>query len=379
MAPAVGAGRLEEILTQLDGDPGALSAAAQRWTATTAAAASGGDLVATRVTALDAAWSGAGAEAVVAWTAGLRGGFDQVGPATDAVAAALTAAGQALAAAHTAVQVIVDQVAADCAAVPHTGEPAAVAAVAAVVRTATDRAETQLSTAHEAVSRATQAITAASTATPFTALAPIAQQRFEPAQFTVTDWTVELPAATTGQGTQAGPVSHPGGGGAPHGGGGGSSDGGGGSHGGGGGGGSPGVGGGVDSGGGPPGGGGGSAAPAQVQRWIDEAMTVLQDNGVDTSKLSRDDIWTMIQHESGGDPHAINDWDSNAAKGTPSKGIMQTIGPTFDSYKVAGHGDIWNPVDNIVAACRYTLSRYGSTSGVPGIEAMRGGGAYQGY
>ncbi|UZJ25044.1 transglycosylase SLT domain-containing protein [Rhodococcus antarcticus] len=375
MAPVIGAERLQEILTQLDGDPGALSAAAGQWTATTTAAGSTGDLVGTRVTALDAAWSGAGAEAVVAWTAGLRGGLDQVGPAADAVAAALTAAGGALEAASTAVQAIVDQVSADCAAVALTSEPAVLAAVAAIVQAATGRAEEHLGTAQDALSRATQAITAASAATPFTGLPPIAEQRFEPAHFAVSDWTVEVPASTSAQGTHVEPVSahvepvsaHGGGSGGNGAGGGGS------------GGGSGGGGGGVDSGGGPPSGGGGSAAPAQVQRWIDEAMKVLQDNGVDTSKLSRDDIWTMIQHESGGDPHAINDWDSNAAQGTPSKGIMQTIGPTFDSYKVAGHDDIWNPVDNIVAACRYTLSRYGSTSGVPGIEAIRGGGAYQGY
>lgn len=379
MAPVIGAERLQEILTQLAGDPGALSTAAQQWTATTTAAGSTGDLVAAKVTALDAAWSGAGAEAVVAWTAGLRSGFDEVGPAADAVATALTSAGEALDAAHTAVQALVDQVERDCAAVALTSEPAVLAAVAAIVRPATDRAETRLATVEDALSRAMQVITSASTATPFTALAPIAEQRFEPAQFAVTDWTVEVPAATTAQGAQVEPASAQAGSGSTQGGGSGSGGGGGGAGGGGAGGGGAGGGGGVDSGGGPPSGGGGSAAPAQVQRWIDEAMKVLQDNGVDTSKLGRDDIWTMIQHESGGDPHAINDWDSNAAKGTPSKGIMQTIGPTFDSYKVAGHDDVWNPVDNIVAACRYTLSRYGSTSGVPGIEAMRGGGAYQGY
>lgn len=36
--------------------------------------------------------------------------------------------------------------------------------------------------------------------------------------------------------------------------------------------------------------------------------------------------------ESGHRPGAVNDWDSNAAKGTPSKGIMQFIKPTFDAF-----------------------------------------------
>lgn len=35
---------------------------------------------------------------------------------------------------------------------------------------------------------------------------------------------------------------------------------------------------------------------------------------------------TLIGRESGGNPNAINNWDSNAAAGDPSRGLMQTIG-----------------------------------------------------
>ena len=90
-------------------------------------------------------------------------------------------------------------------------------------------------------------------------------------------------------------------------------------------------------------------------------------------------IWQIIQHESGGNPHAINNWDSNAEKGTPSKGLMQTIDPTFQSYKLPGHDDIWNPVDNICAGVNYAISRYGSLANVPGIKATESGGGYVGY
>jgi len=44
-----------------------------------------------------------------------------------------------------------------------------------------------------------------------------------------------------------------------------------------------------------------------------------------------------------------------------------------------GHGDIWNPVDNIIAGVRYSISRYGSVSNVPGVAGMRGGSGYVGY
>jgi SLT domain-containing protein len=58
---------------------------------------------------------------------------------------------------------------------------------------------------------------------------------------------------------------------------------------------------------------------------------------------------------------------------------MQTIDSTFDQYKAPGHGDIYNPVDNIVAGVRYAISRYGSLSNVPGIKAIANGGSYVGY
>ncbi|SDI62037.1 WXG100 family type VII secretion target [Actinokineospora alba] len=71
--------------------------------------------------------------------------------------------------------------------------------------------------------------------------------------------------------------------------------------------------------------------------------------------------------------------NSNAAKGTPSKGLMQCIDPTFQAHKLPGHDDIWNPVDNICAGVNYAISRYGSLADVPGIKATHGGGGYVGY
>ncbi|WP_285651570.1 transglycosylase SLT domain-containing protein [Actinomycetospora sp. NBRC 106375] len=117
----------------------------------------------------------------------------------------------------------------------------------------------------------------------------------------------------------------------------------------------------------------------QVGDWIREAQAVLQAKGVPMDKMDPDDIATIIDHESGGDPEAINNTDSNAAKGTPSQGLMQTIGPTFDSYKLDGHDEITDPIDNIIAGVRYAIDRYGSVSEVPGVEAVARGDAYVGY
>lgn len=119
--------------------------------------------------------------------------------------------------------------------------------------------------------------------------------------------------------------------------------------------------------------------PGNVEQWILEAIEILRANGIPVTEENIDEIWTIIEKESGGNPHALNDWDSNAAKGTPSKGLMQCIDPTFDAYKLPGHGDIWNPVDNIIAGVRYTFDRYGGFEGHPGLRSMAAGGGYQGY
>ncbi|MFD2399404.1 transglycosylase SLT domain-containing protein [Prauserella oleivorans] len=122
-------------------------------------------------------------------------------------------------------------------------------------------------------------------------------------------------------------------------------------------------------------------APAgdRVDRWIHQAIVIMKSKGVPVSHADKDEIRTVIEKESSGDPKAINLWDSNAEKGTPSKGLMQTIDPTFDAHKLPGHDDIYNPVDNIIAGVRYTLDRYGSFDEHPGLASMSDGGDYQGY
>lgn len=89
--------------------------------------------------------------------------------------------------------------------------------------------------------------------------------------------------------------------------------------------------------------------------------------------------WTIILHESRGNPKAVNNWDTNAAQGTPSMGLMQTIEPTFKSYALPGHRNILDPVDNIIAATRCAIDKYGSVANVPGVEGIRSGGNYSGY
>lgn len=90
-------------------------------------------------------------------------------------------------------------------------------------------------------------------------------------------------------------------------------------------------------------------------------------------------LMTVAKRESGFNPRAINLWDINAKRGIPSKGMFQTIDPTFNAHKLAGMNDIWNPLHNAVAAIRYMISRYGGIGGHPAFKSMKNGGGYKPY
>ena len=98
---------------------------------------------------------------------------------------------------------------------------------------------------------------------------------------------------------------------------------------------------------------------AGVEQWRGLATRALQMTG-QYSEANLNRLLMQMQTESGGNPNAINNWDINAKRGTPSKGLMQVIDPTFQAYKMPGYDNIWDPLSNMLAAIRYTLARYGS-------------------
>lgn len=105
----------------------------------------------------------------------------------------------------------------------------------------------------------------------------------------------------------------------------------------------------------------GNPGGAGVMRWKSYVAKALKANGIEPTGYRVSKILATIQRESGGNPRAINLWDSNAKAGIPSKGLMQTIGPTFNAYKFAGHGNIYNGYDNLLAAINYIKHRYGTS------------------
>ncbi|MET8766235.1 transglycosylase SLT domain-containing protein [Streptomyces sp. NPDC004658] len=104
--------------------------------------------------------------------------------------------------------------------------------------------------------------------------------------------------------------------------------------------------------------------PNNLDGWIRESLAIMAEKHIPGTYNG---IYRNIIRESSGNPKAINLWDSNAAKGIPSKGLLQVIDPTFNAYHVAGTSfDIYDPVANITAACNYAAARYGSIDNVFG-------------
>ncbi len=96
--------------------------------------------------------------------------------------------------------------------------------------------------------------------------------------------------------------------------------------------------------------------------WIRQSLVIMKRHGIPGTYNG---IYRNVMRESSGNPRAINLWDSNAAKGIPSKGLLQIIDPTFRAYHVTGTS--WNsydPVANITASCNYAYHRYGSIDNV---------------
>ncbi|QYY86101.1 tape measure protein [Pediococcus pentosaceus] len=85
--------------------------------------------------------------------------------------------------------------------------------------------------------------------------------------------------------------------------------------------------------------------------------------GVSVSASDMKHIQNVVQHESGGNSKVVNNWDSNAKAGHPSKGILQFIDSTFRHYAMPGHGNILSALDQLVAMFNDTTWRSDLTLG----------------
>ena len=106
-----------------------------------------------------------------------------------------------------------------------------------------------------------------------------------------------------------------------------------------------------------------------VEQWRSTVANALKMEGLYNDANVKRTLFQM-QTESGGNPKAINLRDRNARNGTPSKGLMQVIDPTFRAYARKGFSkNIYDPMSNILASLRYARATYGTLE-----KAFRGTG-----
>ncbi|QDK01982.1 tape measure protein [Gordonia phage Gibbles] len=98
-----------------------------------------------------------------------------------------------------------------------------------------------------------------------------------------------------------------------------------------------------------------------VERWRPMVIAALKKQGFAGTKREQDAMLGQIWDESKGDPNAVNNWDINAQNGTPSRGLLQTIPSTFETWRDPSiPGGITDPWANMNAALRYYRDNYGN-------------------
>ncbi|HDU0719061.1 TPA: peptidoglycan DD-metalloendopeptidase family protein [Staphylococcus pseudintermedius] len=104
-------------------------------------------------------------------------------------------------------------------------------------------------------------------------------------------------------------------------------------------------------------GGKGGSGAAYASRIIKQAQNILGGNY--KGAYVHDQMMRVAKRESNYQTNAVNDWDINAQRGDPSKGLFQIIGSTFRANALAGYRNFNNPLHQAISAMRYIVARYG--------------------
>lgn len=96
---------------------------------------------------------------------------------------------------------------------------------------------------------------------------------------------------------------------------------------------------------------------AYASRVISQAQRIL--GGRYKSSYIHEQMMRVAKRESNYQPNVVNNWDINAQRGDPSRGLFQIIGSTFRANAKPGYSNFSNPLHQAISAMRYIVARYG--------------------
>ncbi|HGZ6305113.1 TPA: phage tail tape measure protein [Staphylococcus aureus] len=107
--------------------------------------------------------------------------------------------------------------------------------------------------------------------------------------------------------------------------------------------------------------GGGKSTPggngaANARRAIKAAQNIL--GGRYKASWITNEMMRVASRESNYTANAVNNWDSNARAGTPSRGMFQMIDPSFRAYAKSGYNNPLNPTHQAISAMRYIVGKW---------------------
>ncbi|EOB7592535.1 phage tail tape measure protein [Staphylococcus aureus] len=107
--------------------------------------------------------------------------------------------------------------------------------------------------------------------------------------------------------------------------------------------------------------GGGKSTPggngaANARRAIKAAQNIL--GGRYKASWITNEMMRVASRESNYTANAVNNWDSNARAGIPSRGMFQMIDPSFRAYVKSGYNNPLNPTHQAISAMRYIVGKW---------------------